>query len=128
ADRDDRVDLLLVHVAPDDLGAVGPVVEGVGAGGAQDRAADPADAAHATAGEGHPVPLDHAAPAVAIADELVLEEAIALDHRSADHRVQAGAVAAGGQDSDLHDGLALFSRASKGRGASAPRRHPPTPP
>src|SRR5699024_11351178 len=39
-----------------------------------------------------------------VADELVLELLITLEHRAADHGVQAGAVAAGGEDSDLHGG------------------------
>src|SRR5699024_826549 len=46
-------------------------------------------------------------------DELVLEELVALDHGAADDRVQSGAVATGGQNSDLHGRSSLPSGTSR---------------
>src|SRR5699024_6504698 len=79
----------------------------------QDGAADAADAAHPAAWQGHVVAVDHTAPAVLVPDELVLEELVALDHGAADDRVQSGAVATGGQNSDLHGRSSLPSGTSR---------------
>ncbi len=55
------------------------------------------------------VVLEHARPAVAKADEAVLVFAQAAAHHGADHRVQAGAVPAAGEQADAHgaDGIVL---------------------
>src|SRR5699024_1149338 len=46
-------------------------------------------------------------------DDLVLEALVALDHGAADDRVQSGAVATGGQNSDLHGRSSLPSGTSR---------------
>ena len=57
--------------------------------------------------------LERAAPAVAEPDELVAVIGHAGAHDRADDRVQPGAVAAAGQNSDSHAGLPLaWSRLS----------------
>ena len=72
ADRDQAVDPFLRQVCDDPLGAA-VLLEGVGARGAEDRAATRQDAAHL----GHPQrparALERAVPTVAVADELVAE-------------------------------------------------------
>src|SRR5262249_2942446 len=50
---------------------------------------------------------EHAGPAVAEADELVTEVVDALADDAADHRVEAGAVAAAGEEPDAH-GAAMY--------------------
>ena len=52
--------------------------------------------------EVHRLAVDHAAPAVAEADDLVAVHAFALADDGADHRVEPGAVAAAGQHADAH--------------------------
>ena len=73
--------------------------------GAEDRAALLGDAHDLRAAERHDVALDDALPAVAEADELHVVVLDALEHRAADDRVEAGAVAAARQDADLHGSL-----------------------
>ncbi|CAM5742859.1 hypothetical protein MAUB1S_03592 [Mycolicibacterium aubagnense] len=46
--------------------------------------------------------LDHAAPAVQESNELVTVDGNAFEHGAADHRIQTGAVATAGQNSDFH--------------------------
>ena len=101
ADRDQRVDAELVQVRRDPLDAAVDL-ERVGARRAEDRAAARQDAAHLGDAERHGDVLERAPPAVAEADELVAVDADALADDGADHRVQAGAVAAAGQHSDAH--------------------------
>ena len=60
------------------------------------------DAAHRGDAERHGQALERALPAVAEADELVAVLADALADDGPDDRVEAGAVAAAGEDSDAH--------------------------
>ena len=48
------------------------------------------------------VVLEHAGPPVAKSDELEAVNDDPLPHDRADHRVEPGAIAAAGQDSDTH--------------------------
>ena len=59
------------------------------------------------------MPLDHPAPALADADVLVALR-VRLPADRADHRVQAGAVAAAGEDSDPH-GLKVTAESQRYR-------------
>ena len=111
ADRDDAVDAMLCESLRDVLGAAARAVVGVGAAGAEDRTALPGQALHLMPGERHEVAVDDSAPAVADPDELQVVGGRALEHDAADDRVQAGAIAAAGQDADLHGG-----RPREGRG------------
>ena len=101
ADRDQAVDAGRAQVRDDPLRAA-VVGERVGARGAEDGAAAGQDAAHLGHAERPAVALERAAPAVAVADELVAVVADALAHDRPDDRVQAGAVAAAGEHSDPH--------------------------
>ena len=102
ADRDDAVDAVAVQRLRDVLGAAARTLVGVRAAGAEDRAADLRQALHLVPREREEVAVDDAAPAVADADELEVVGRRALEHDAADDRVQAGAVAAAGEDADLH--------------------------
>ena len=98
ADRDQGVELLesLAHL----LDAAVDLVR-IGAGGADDRAAAREDPRDLVRAERLEQVLDHAAPALAHADHLVAVRPRAPRDR-ADDRVQAGTVAAAGEDSDPH--------------------------
>src|SRR5690606_7794666 len=101
ADRDDGIHLGLGHHLTHALDAA--VLEGVGARGAEDRAALLRDAHDLRAPEGIHVGLDEALPAVLDADELdVVVLGQTLEHGPADDRVEPGTVATAGEDSDLH--------------------------
>ena len=76
--------------------------ERVGPRGAEDRAAAGQDAAHLGHPERPAVALERAAPAVAVADELVPAVFDALADDRPDHRVQPGAIAAAGEHADPH--------------------------
>src|SRR5256885_2163376 len=84
-------------------------------GAAEDGAADVQDAGDALAGEGLGGVLDQALPAVEDAHALQLVRLGATHHR-ADHRVEPGAVAAAGEDSDLHSRAPGRSGANLGKG------------
>src|SRR6185312_13361075 len=79
--------------------AVGAVGVGVRARGAEDRAAAREDPDGALVVELDGLVLEHAGPAAAEADELVAVAQAGTDG-GADHRVQAGTVAAAGEHSD----------------------------
>ena len=53
-------------------------------------------------GQRDEVVVEHTAPAVEEADELVAVGLNSLSHSGVDHRIQAGAVAAAGQQSNSH--------------------------
>ena len=108
ADRDQPVDPGRREVRGDPLGAAVDR-ERVGPRGAEDGAAAGQDAAHLGHAERPAVVLERAAPAVAVADELVPVLAGALAHDRTDHRVQARAIAAAGEHTDPHRlSLALY--------------------
>ena len=100
-DGDDGVDPQPVHVGFDDVRPAA-VLERVGAGGAQDGAALLGDTADNSAGNGDDVALNDAAPAVEEPDEFLAVDGDALQYGAADNRVQSGAVATAGEDSDFH--------------------------
>ena len=107
ADRDQGVDAEAGQVRLDLLQAGLAVQRGllrqrIGPRGAEDRAAAGQDAAHGRHVERLRVGLERSAPAVAEAHELRAVIERAGPHDRADDRVQPGAVAASGQDSDSH--------------------------
>src|SRR5690606_15660817 len=100
--RDDAVDLVAVQRLGDVVGAAPLSLVGIGAAGAEDRAPDLREPLDLVTGERHEIALDHSAPSVADADEFQVVRRGALEHDSADDRVESGAVAAAGEDADLH--------------------------
>lgn len=101
ADRDDRVEAELGDVALRPLDAV-PQMRGLDARGAENRAAAGEDAAHRVEVQLAVVAFQEAFPAVVEADDLVAVVHHRAVHDGADDGVQAGAVAAGGQDTNAH--------------------------
>ena len=102
ADRDQRVDAVVGEVLLDLLDAALDL-ERVGPRGAEDGAAARQDAAALLGMPSSMVSaLERALPAVAVADELVAVHLDALADDGADDGVEAGAVAASGEDSDAH--------------------------
>src|SRR5207253_10902083 len=101
ADRDQAVDPRLLEVAGEPLGSA-LLGEGVGSRRAEDRAPARKDPPHLGYSQRSAVALERAAPAVPVAEELVAVDPDPLPHDRADHRVEAGAVAAAGEDSDSH--------------------------
>jgi len=106
ADRDQRVDAQPGQVVLDPLDAVAApaarVLQRVGAGRPEDGAAARQDAAHRLHVKRHGVAFERPSPSVAEPDEF---EAVLLDtlaDHGADNCVQAGAVAATGEDSHSH--------------------------
>ena len=97
-----RVDAVLLEHLLHALHAAA-LAEGVRAAGAEDRAALLRDALDLVAGEGHRVVVDEAAPAVLEADEVEAVDLGAFADRAADDGVEAGGVAASGQDADAPD-------------------------
>jgi hypothetical protein len=77
-------------------------LERVGARGAKDGAAPGQDAAALGDAQLHGQPLEGAPPPVAEPDELEAVVADATTYDGADDRVEAGAVATAGEDSDTH--------------------------
>ena len=108
-DSDDCVDAVAFHHDFDVLGATVGAVEGVGAGGTDDGAALGCQAADLLAGQVHVVAFNDASPAIAEADEFVAVLLDTVEHGAADDSVQAGAVAAGSKQTDLHIGSLLMS-------------------
>ena len=104
ADRDQRVDAAGVERAAHERRAVTALGVGVRARGADDRAAARQDAGGALQRQLDRVVGEHAGPAVAEAEELVSAFGEAASHDGADHRVQARAVAAAGQQPDPRHG------------------------
>ena len=88
----------------DVFGATVGAVEGVGTGGADDGAALGRQTADLLAGQVHVVAFNDSAPAITEADELVAVLLDAVEDSAADDSVQAGAVAAGSKQTDLHIG------------------------
>jgi hypothetical protein len=99
ADRDQRVEpqrgQRLLHALEPAL-----LLEDVRARRAEDRAAAVQDAARRLVREIDRLALEHAGPAEAEADELVLVRVDPLAHDGADHGVEAGTVPASRQQSD----------------------------
>ena len=104
ADRDDGIDAQALHVGLDDVGAAA-VFERVGAGGTQDGAALLGNAADHGPGDVDDVALNNAAPAVEETDELVAVDGNSFKDCTADNRIQSGAVATAGKDSNFHVSL-----------------------
>ena len=94
----------------DVFGATVGAVEGVGAGGTDDGAALGCQAADLLAGQVHVVAFNDASPAIAEADEFVAVLLDTVEHGAADDSVQAGAVAAGSKQTDLHSWLLMSAR------------------
>ena len=101
ADRDERIDTQIGEIALDALYAA-LHLDGVGARGAEDRAAARQDAAHCGDVERHGEAIEWALPAIAESDELVAVLLGALADDRADDGIETGAVAATGEDSDSH--------------------------
>ena len=106
ADRDQRVDTQAGQVVLDPLDAVATaaarVLQRVRPGRSEDRAAARQDAAHRLHVQGHRVAFERPSPPVAEPDEFqaVLLHALADD--GADNCIEAGAVAATGENSHSH--------------------------
>src|ERR671936_421298 len=90
-----------LHVLPDAFEAV-LALEWVRAGGAEDGPTARQDAARGLDRELLVRVLERAAPAVAEADDRVAIAVDSLAHDGTDHRVEAGAVTAAGEDPDAH--------------------------
>src|SRR3954469_1809713 len=101
ADGDDRVEPELLDMPPGPLHAV-PQMRGLDPGGAEDRAAAGQDAAHRVEIELEVVALQEALPAVPETDDLVAVVGDGTVHDGPDDGVQAGAVAAGREDTNAH--------------------------
>ena len=114
ADGDDAVEAVAVHRLGDVLSASARTLVGVRATGAEDRAPDLGQALDLVTREREEVGVHDAPPAVTDADELKIVSGGALEHDAADDGVQARAVAAAGQDSDLH-AVVLNRRDDAGR-------------
>ena len=108
AEGDERVDLVglenLLHL----LDAAGNLLH-VGARGVQDGAALELNAVGVFESERNEVVVEHAAPAVQKADELVAVVVDSLSHRRINDRIQSGAIAAAGQQSNSHRGISSKS-------------------
>ena len=78
------------------------LLERVGTGRPEDRAAARQDAAHRLDVQRHGVPFERPAPPIAEPDELKAVLLHALADHGADNCVQPGAVAAAGEDSHSH--------------------------
>ena len=100
ADRDQHVDAAALERAPHERGAVAAVGVGVGARGAEDRAAAREDPGRALERELHRLVAQDARPAVAEAEERVSAFGEAAADDRADHAVQPGAVASAGEQRD----------------------------
>ena len=101
ADGDQAVDVEALERRADGVDAV-VALERVGPRGAEDRAAAGQDPARDVVGQRLAVAVQRAAPAVAEAEDLVAVVQRGLAHDRADDRVEAGAVAATGEDADAH--------------------------
>ena len=100
ADGDQGIDALPLERLAHQRGAVALALVGIGARRPEDRAAAVQDARRVLRRQLDRVGLEHAGPAVAEADDLM---AMAVDpgaHDATDHRVEAGAVAAAGEDAE----------------------------
>ena len=102
ADRDQPVDVELGEGLADALHAVVPLVR-VGPRAAEDRAAARQDPARRLYVEIDIRALEHAAPSVAEADELVAELVDPAANHRADDGVEAGTVTTAGKHADPHD-------------------------
>ena len=123
ADRDQRVDAGALHRLAHERRAVRAVLVGVRARGAEDRAAARQDALRLLERQLEAVALEHAGPAVAKAGEDVAVAPIALADRAADHGVEAGAVAAAGQQADAHPrDVVMPPSATRGRSCDSTHR------
>ena len=122
ADRDQRVDALLGERGLELLEPALLLVR-VRPRGAEDRAAAVQDPARVLVGQLDRVAGQHAGPAVAEAEELVAVHLDPLAHDRADDRVESGAVAAAGEDTDPGHGAAALrtqSRRLAGRRLASP--------
>ena len=89
------------------------VVEGVGPRRTEDRPAARQDSPDRLYVKGNRVPFQRTVPAVTEADELISVLLYALADHGTDDSVQAGAVAATGEDSHSHGGNHSPCRAAK---------------
>ena len=101
ADRDECVDSEIGEVALDLLDTALDL-DRVGARGAEDRAAARQDAAHRGDVEGHGDALERALPSVTEPDEVIAVLADAPADDRSDDRIEAGAIAAAGEDAYAH--------------------------
>ena len=111
ADRDQAVDAIALERLAHALDAA-LLLDRVGPRRAEDRSAARQDPAHVGDLERPRDALERPPPPVAVADELVAVLADALADDRADDRVEAGTVAAAGEDSELHRSDAREARAS----------------
>ena len=116
ADGDQRVDAERVEGPAHALGARAVRLEGVGARGAEDRAAAVQDAAGAVGVQLEALALQHAGPPVGEPEEGVAVHVDALADDGTDDGVESGAVAAPGQKSDASHGAASYARTGLRRG------------
>ncbi len=106
AEANENVQVVLFVILDDDVGGVdelpanghafGPV-----AAGAEDGAADGQDAGEGVGIKGHRAVFHDAAEAITKANDLHAEEAVGCLAKAADGSVEAGAVAAGGENADV---------------------------
>lgn len=101
ADRDEDVDAVLPGQVGGRLGGLGQPVA-LQSRGAEDRAATGEDAADIVEVEGSVVAVEQALEPVLEADDFVVVAGQRPVHDRPDHCVQAGAVAACGENSDAH--------------------------
>ena len=121
AEGDERVDLVGLENFLHLLDAAGNLLH-VGARGVKDGAALQLNAVDGFEGERDEVVVEHAAPAVQEADELVAVVVDSLFHGRIDHSIQSGAVAAAGQQSNSHRKSLLCKKSLKcGRSRTPPR-------
>src|SRR5581483_7103601 len=114
ADRDDRVEAEFRDMALGPLHAV-PQMFRAHPGGAEDGAAAGQDAADGVEVELEIVALQEALPAVPETDDLVAVVGDGTVHDGPDDGVQAGAVAAGGEDTNAHSPNYLLNVGREGR-------------
>ncbi|MBG9885003.1 hypothetical protein ABE10_00055, partial [Bacillus toyonensis] len=113
ADRDDPVDLVAIQGLRDVLGPAPFSLVGVGPTRPEDRPAHLGQALHLVPSEREEVAVHDAAPAVADPDELEVVGRGPLEHDATDHGVESGAIAAAGENADLH-AAAFTLRVGKG--------------
>ena len=110
ADGDQSVEAKLLHARGDERGAVAAVLVGVGAGGAEDRPATRQQARNLLHPQLASLAGQDAGPAVAQAKEGMVTVLDALADYAADDRVEAGTVAAAGENADPRHRLIVLAR------------------
>src|ERR1700722_16439448 len=104
AERNERVNFVGLQYFLHFVDAAGNLLH-IGARRMQDSAAAQLDAVNILERERNEVVIEHAAPAVQEADELVPVVVDALPHSRIDDSIQSGAIAATGQQSNSHRGI-----------------------